>query len=569
MTDDGVMSDGVMSDGVTEYDVVVAGAGPVGLMLACELALGGARTLVVERLAEVDETIKAGAINSPTAVALYRRGLLPALAEVQEAAMNRFRAFRESYEFRKSRGGEPAAAAASAVPPPRFAGHFAGIMLSAALLDESDPAFADLGPADGIGLIPQATLERLLGERARELGVEVRRQVELTGFDTDGTDGTGDTGDTGEGGGVTVRLTGAQDVRAGWLVGCDGGRSTVRKLAGFDFPGTPPEITGYQAIADLTGVEGLRGGWNTTKSGTYAYGPMPGRILTVEFDGPPADRETPVTTEELQASVRRVTGVDVTVGEVRSLTRFTDNCRQASTYRAGRVLLAGDAAHVHSPFGGQGLNLGVGDAMNLGWKLAAVVRGDAPEGLLDSYTRERHPIGAWVLEWTRAQIALMRPESHARALREVVTGMAGTVDGTTYLVKKISGVRQHYDLPGDHPLVGRSAPDLEFADGTRLADHLHGGRALLLDLADDPKLRARAEGYGDRVDVRTTVAPGRPEPAALLVRPDGYVAWAATADSTPDTAADGPDDTLDAALERWFGAPVERVLPVEPVAPVS
>ncbi|MFI1027039.1 FAD-dependent monooxygenase [Streptomyces sp. NPDC020951] len=521
-------------------------------MLACELALGGARTLVVERLAEVDETIKAGAINSPTAVALYRRGLLPALAEVQEAAMNRFREFRESYEFRKSRGGESGAAATSAVPPPRFAGHFAGIMLSAGLLDESDPAFADLGPADGIGLIPQATLERLLGERARELGVEVRRQVELTGFDTDDTDDT-DKGD--DGSGITVRLAGAPDVRAGWLVGCDGGRSTVRKLAGFDFPGTAPEITGYQAIADLTGVEGLRGGWNTTESGTYAYGPMPGRILTVEFDGPPADRETPVTTEELQASVRRVTGVDVTVGEVRSLTRFTDNCRQASTYRAGRVLLAGDAAHVHSPFGGQGLNLGVGDAMNLGWKLAAAVRGDAPEGLLDSYTRERHPIGAWVLEWTRAQIALMRTESHARALREVVTGMAGTVDGTTYLVKKISGVWQHYDLPGDHPLVGRSAPDLEFADGTRLADHLHGGRALLLDLADDPKLRARAEGHGDRVDVRTTVAAGRPELTALLVRPDGYVAWAATTDSTQDMGK-SPEDTLEAALERWFGAPV-------------
>ncbi|MEV1066630.1 FAD-dependent oxidoreductase [Streptomyces sp. NPDC050263] len=553
MTDDVVPDDGVPDDGVTEYDVVVAGAGPVGLMLACELALGGARTLVVERLAEVDETIKAGGINTPTAVALYRRGLLPALSEVQEAAMNRFREFRESYEFRKSRGGEPIAAA---VPPPRFAGHFAGIMLSAELLDESDPAFADLGPADGIGLIPQATLERLLGERARELGVEVRRQVELTGFDThEGGAHEGDGTEDGDGGGVTVRLSRLGDVRAGWLVGCDGGRSTVRKLAGFGFPGTPPEITGYQAIADLTGVEGLQGGWNTTESGTYAFGPMPGRILTVEFDGPPADRETPVTAEELQASVRRVTGVDVTVGEVRSLTRFTDNCRQASTYRAGRVLLAGDAAHVHSPFGGQGLNLGIGDAMNLGWKLAAVVRGDAPEGLLDSYTDERRPIGAWVLEWTRAQIALMRPESHARALREVVTGMAGTVGGTTYLVKKISGVWQHYDLPGGYPLVGRSAPDLELADGTRLADRLHGGRALLLDLADDPKLRARAEGHGDRVDVRTTVAPGHPELAALLVRPDGYVAWAAATDGTQDTG-DGPEDTLDAALERWFGAPV-------------
>ncbi|MGQ4400212.1 FAD-dependent monooxygenase [Streptomyces hayashii] len=543
----------------TEYDVVVAGAGPVGLMLACELALGGARTLVVERLTEVDETVKAGAINIPTAVALYRRGLLPALTRVQEAAMKRFAEFRRAQAgatraqagaTRAGAGAEgaatngvrtagekasgvPAAAAARIVPPPRFAGHFAGIMLHADRMDDSDPAFADLGPVDGVGLIPQAALERLLGERAGELGVEVRRGVELTGFDADDD-------------GVTVRLAPGPEVRAGWLVGCDGGRSTVRKLAGFDFPGTPPEITGYQALADLTGAEALPSGWQTTAVGTYAHGPMPGRILTVEFDGPPADRETPVTAAELQAAVRRVTGVDVTVNKVHSLTRFTDNCRQASTYRAGRVLLAGDAAHVHSPFGGQGLNLGIGDAVNLGWKLAATVRGHAPEGLLDSYTRERHPIGAWVLEWTRAQIALMRPESHARALREVVTAMTETVDGTTYLVKQISGVRQRYDLPGDHPLVGRSAPDLEFSDGTRLADRLHEGRALLLDLADDPELPARAKGHGDRVDVHTLTACDHAGLTALLVRPDGHVAWAADTEHVPQ-------DTLEAALERWFG----------------
>ncbi|SES02811.1 2-polyprenyl-6-methoxyphenol hydroxylase [Streptomyces sp. yr375] len=543
-----------MTDTGVEYDVVVVGAGPVGLMLACELALGGVRTLVVERLAEVDETVKAGGINSPTAVALYRRGLLPALAAVQEAAMSRFLEFREAQRPRGEEGG------AGAVP--RFVGHFGGIMLDGRLLDGSDPDFADLGPVDGIRLVPQAALERLLGERARELGVEVRRQVEVTGFDTDtDTDIDGSDGSCGSyGAGVTVRLSSGPDVRAGWLVGCDGGRSTVRKLAGFDFPGTAPEITGYQAIADLTGTEGLGIGWQTTDVGTYAHGPMPGRILSVEFDGPPADRETPVTVEELQASVRRVTGVDVTVGNVRSITRFTDNCRQASSYRAGRVLLAGDAAHVHSPFGGQGLNLGIGDAMNLGWKLAAVVRGHAPEGLLDSYTRERHPIGAWVLDWTRAQVALMRPESHARALRKVVIGMAETVDGTTYLAKRVSGVWQRYDLPGDHPLVGRSAPDLELADGTRLADHLHTGRPLLLDLADDPKLRARAEGYGDRVDVRTVAASDRPQLTTLttltaltglLVRPDGYVAWAADTESTESV----PEDTLEAALERWFGAP--------------
>ncbi|MBP5939942.1 FAD-dependent monooxygenase [Streptomyces acidiscabies] len=525
---------------MADFDVVIAGAGPTGLMLACELRLGGAKVLVAERREEVDETIKAMSVNSPSAVALYRRGFHPTLAGIQERAMAGFQRFSEE------RGED-------LVPPPRFAGHFAGIPLDAAFLDPDDPAWADTGRAEEIGLIPQAELERVLAARARELGVEVRRGVELTGFEEGGADG----------GGVSVRLTephadtdasistgDTRTVRAGWLVGCDGGRSTVRKLAGFDFPGTPPEITGYQAVADMTGTEALATGWNTTATGTYAHGPLPGRILTVEFDGPPADRTTPVTAAELQAGVRRVTGVEVTVEKVRTATRFTDNCRQASDYRKGRVLLAGDAAHVHSPFGGQGLNLGIGDAVNLGWKLAAVVRGWAPPTLLDSYTAERHPIGAWVLDWTRAQIALMRPESHARALREVFTDLTRTVDGTTYLVKKISGVWQRYALPGDHPLVGASAPDLELSDSTRLADHLHTARGLLLDLADDPKLRARAEDYGDRLTILTATCADRPGLAALLVRPDGFTAWAA--DTEPAGAGGEP---LEAALERWFGTP--------------
>ncbi|MHC3474072.1 FAD-dependent oxidoreductase [Streptomyces sp. 7R007] len=515
-----------------EYDVVVAGAGPVGLLLGCELTLGGARVLVVERLAEVDETLKAGSINTPSTVALYRRGMLPGLAEAQAEMLAKIRGFQTAQ-------GEAAPA-----PPPRFAGHFAGIWLHGERLDESDPDFSDLGPVDGVGFVPQALLERLLAERARELGVEVRRRTELTGFDADDD-------------GVTVRVTHtdgsrAEEIRAGWLVGCDGGRSTVRKLAGFDFPGTDPEITGYQAIVEMTGAEGLERGWNTTDVGTYVYGPLPGRILTVEFDGPPADRVSPITAADLEGSLRRVTGADVRVTKVLSATRFTDNCRQVDSYRAGRVLLAGDAAHVHSPFGGQGLNLGIGDAMNLGWKLAAVVRGTAPEGLLDSYTAERHPIGAWVLEWTRAQIALMRPERKARVLRKVVTELTETVAGTTYFVKKISGVWQHYDLPGDHPLVGRSAPDLELADGRRLADLLHSGHGVLLDLADDPELRAHAEGYDGRVDVVTTTCPDRPDLAALLLRPDGYVAWAADVDGQGQGQgqAQGPLE----ALELWFGA---------------
>ncbi|KUN05049.1 FAD-dependent oxidoreductase [Streptomyces yokosukanensis] len=510
-----------------DYDVVVAGAGPVGLFLGCELALGGASVLVIERLTEVDETIKAGAINIPSAVALYRRGLLPELAAVWEAARQRVFAFRQAGE---NRGGPEAKL------PPKFAGHFAGIMMDPDLFDGSDPAWAEVGPAGDTGLgVPQAALERILARHAEGLGVQVRRGVELTGFDADAD-------------GVAVH-TAEGTIRAGWLVGCDGGRSTVRKLAGFDFPGTDPEITGYQAVVELTGAERLRQGWNTTDTGTYVHGPFPGRILTVEFDGPPADRSAPITAQELQASLRRVTEVpEVAVTEVHSATRFTDNARQATEYRKGRVLIAGDAAHVHSPFGGQGLNLGLGDAMNLGWKLAAVVRGTAPESLLDSYTAERHPIGAWVLDWTRAQIAVMRPDRHARALRRVVTDLALTTTGTTYLVSKIAGIWQRYDLPGDHPLTGASAPDLVLADGSRLGDQLRSGRALLLDLADDPELRARAEGYGDRLQIRTLACPDRPDLRALFVRPDGFVAWAADTEGT-DTKG------LPEALERWLGTP--------------
>ncbi|MEV7595998.1 FAD-dependent monooxygenase [Kitasatospora sp. NPDC089797] len=520
----------------TDFDVVVAGGGPVGLMLACELRLAGTSVLVVERLTAVDETIKAGAINTPSVEAFYRRGLLPALEGIHAQVMENF--IRSTPQRRPDGppAGNPAPADGAAPPrmPGRVAGHFAGIMLSLDRFDPADdPDFADRGPVDKAALIPQAALEHVLGERAAELGVELRRGVELTGFDADEH-------------GVTVHLDGAAPVRTGWLVGCDGGRSTVRRLTGIDFPGTAPEITGHQAMVEMTGSEGLNPGWNRTAVGTYVHGPMPGRILTVEFDGPPADRQSPVTAEELQTSLRNVSGVDVTITGVHSATRFTDNARQAGTYRAGRVLLAGDAAHVHSPFGGQGLNLGIGDAINLGWKLAATVQGWAPEGLLDSYTAERHPIGAWVLDWTRAQVALMRPEPGSGALRDVVTQLADTVAGTTYFVKQISGVWQRYDLPGEHPLVGRSAPDLELADGSRLADHLHDGRALLLDLTDDPALRARADGHRDRLRIVTSRCPGRAGLAALLVRPDGFVAWAGDSGQAPDG--------LDEALDRWLGA---------------
>ncbi|WP_214319823.1 FAD-dependent monooxygenase [Nonomuraea sediminis] len=492
-----------------DYDVIIAGGGPVGLMLACELGMHGVRVAVLERLNEVDETIKAGAINTPTAEAFYRRGLHGRLAEAQERTMAQFRAFM---------------AGKGSTPPPKgksFAGHFAALWLLGELVDEDDPDFADRGPAALLTGVRQQDIEHVLGARAAELGVDVLRGAELTGFETSAD-------------GVTVEA-GDRVLRSAWLVGCDGGRSAVRRIAGFDFPGTPPEITGHQALVTMEGGEELGLGWNHTDTGIYVNGPVPGRILTVEFDGPPEYREAPVTAEELQASLRKASGVDVTITGVRSATRFTDNARQATTYRLGRVLLAGDAAHVHSPFGGQGLNLGIGDAVNLGWKLARVVKGSAPESLLDTYTAERHPIGAWVLDWTRAQVLLMRPDPKARAMRAIVSDLVDTVTGTTYFVKKISGVWQRYDLPGDHPLIGRSAPDLELADGTRVGDHLHAGQGLLLDL-----------GLSLPADPRVPLLKAEPakDPGflAMLIRPDGVVAW----------AGNDQDKALDQALETWF-----------------
>jgi hypothetical protein len=281
-------------------------------------------------------------------------------------------------------------------------------------------------------------------------------------------------------------------------------------------------------------------GWRRTAVGMMSYRPTPGRVGIVEFDGPPADREAPVTAAEVEQSLRRVSGADVRVTALRSATRFTDNTRQASSYRQGRVLLAGDAAHVHSPFGGQGLNLGLLEAVNLGWKLCATVQGRAPDSLLDTYTTERHPVAARVLDNTRAQLALMRPDPQTTAMRQIVADLLTTnPDVNRHFGEMISGVTTRYDLGDDDPLVGRLVADLDLTiDGvvTRLFSRMRDGCGLIVD-GDG---MASEEGAAWASRVRVMKAPGA---RSMLVRPDGCIAWAGRAGG------------LRPALERWFSAP--------------
>lgn len=499
-----------------DYDVVVAGAGPVGLMLAGELQLGGARVLVLERETDTPParfgSMGARSVNAPSVHALNLRGLLPA---VEKTALMWLGALPEAPSERED----------------LFVGHFAGIPIRADRL-KPQPGEEFLGA----GVVSQAGLEAILGERASALGVEIRRGAALTGLDAGSDD-------------VVVHI-GPGTVRAGWLVGADGGRSTVRGLAGFDFPGVDPVFTGRQAVVDLDDAHELTaGGWQSGETGAYtlggwADGDGPPRVHTVEFAGPPADRDAPVTAAELQAGLRRVSGTDVTVTRVHVATRYADTTRQATSYRRGRVLLCGDAAHVHSPAGGQGMNLGLGDAVNLGWKLALVARGAAPDPLLDTYQAERHPIGAWVQKWSMAQTALSTTRGpRADALREVVAGLLDTPDGATHVVSMIGGDWQHYDLPGDHPLIGRRVPDLPLTDGTTLAGHFRTGRAVLLDTGTGAA--AVAEAWADRVTTVTARPVAYPDQSmAALIRPDGHIAW---------LTLDEDHDGLRTALTTWLG----------------
>jgi 2-polyprenyl-6-methoxyphenol hydroxylase-like FAD-dependent oxidoreductase len=513
------------------YDVIIAGGGPVGLFLACELGLTGMSVLVLERMEAPQSPLKEGwmgmrGLNFSSVDAFYRRGMLK---DVRETSLAWLDPTRPGFAL----NSQPKASA----PAPRFAGHFAGIMLDANKIDLSGQKYLVQGPSSTGGLVSLEGVEGVLAEHAEKLGVEVRRGMPVTDF-TQSEDG------------VTVK-SGEESFQGKWLVGCDGGRSTVRKIASFEFAGTDPEFTGYSAWVEVADPEKLLPGFNLTPTGMYISGPGPGRIGLVDFDDATFDRSQEITLEFLQTILRRVSGTDVTLTALHVATSYTDRARQATTYRKGRVLLAGDAAHIHSPLGGQGLNTGIGDAMNLGWKLAATIKGWAPEDLLDTYTAERHPIGAWALNWTRAQVAIMRPNPHAQAIAGIIRDLISTKDGTSYFVEKISGVLLHYDLPGDHPLVGRSAPDLEFEDGSRLGPFFHDGTGVLLDLVGKEELSTLGRRWPGRLKYVSAQAKDNKGLAALLLRPDGFVAWAADTNPDPNTDLTSLEETA----HRWFGNP--------------
>ena len=503
-------------------DVLIAGAGPVGLFLACELRLAGCSVRVLEQADDPHSPLKQlpfgmRGLSVPTLEAFYRRGLLDEISAPLRPKV-----------------ASGAAPGAHWMQQPRGpGGHFAGIQFFLDRIDASRWPYRLPGPVGTTLATRMAHVEAVLAARAGEWGVEIQR-----GFGVEGVEATHE--------GVTVRASG-EALRAHWLVGCDGGRSAVRKLGGFDFVGTGPEFTGYSVEVELAGPNPLAPGRHYTDTGMYTY-QAPGTIAMVDFDGGASHRTGAITREHVQTVLRRVSGTDVGVTQLQLATTWTDRAFQATTYRRGRVLLAGDAAHIHSPLGGQGLNLGLGDALNLGWKLAATVRGDAPGGLLDTYATERHPVGARVLDWSRAQVAIMRPTRSSRALEAIFRDLIETRDGATYFAERVWGVTLRHDLGDSHPLVGRSIPDFEFADGTKLGPRLVGGHGLLLDFDASATLQASASRWSDRIVAIAGNVSDRLGLSALLVRPDGVVAW----------AAETPVDPLgfEQAAVRWFGEPL-------------
>ncbi|MET7770607.1 rifampin monooxygenase [Nocardia sp. NPDC005366] len=472
-------------------DVIVAGGGPTGLMLAGELRLHGVHALVLEKDAEPTRIVRALGLHARSVEIMDQRGLL-----------ERFLALGRQYPL---------------------GGFFAGIAKPAPeRLDTSYPYVLS---------IPQTVTERLLTEHAIEVGVEIRRGCELVGLSQDEH-------------GVTVELADGTRLRSRYLVGCDGGRSTVRKLLGVDFPGEPSRVDTLLGEVELTAEpETLNAVVAEVRKTQLRFGAMPLGDGVYRVVAPAAgvaeDRAVPPTLDELEQQVRELAGTDFGMHSPRWLSRFGDATRQAERYRVDRVLLAGDAAHIHPPTGGQGLNLGIQDAFNLGWKLAAEVNGWAPEALLDTYQTERHPVAADVLNNTRAQMELMSLEPGPQAVRRLVSELMDFDDVNRYLIEKIIAIGVGYDFGEGHELLGRRLRDVGLKRG-RLYELMHGGRGLLLDQTG----RLSVAGWADRVDHVVDVSEELDVPAVLL-RPDGHVAW---------VGEDQQD--LAARLPTWFGAAV-------------
>ncbi|WP_405058588.1 FAD-dependent monooxygenase [Kribbella sp. NBC_01505] len=427
-------------------DVLVVGAGPTGMLLASELLLAGASVVLVDKRLERSGQSKALSLQPRSVEVLHSRGLLePLLAEARELP----------------------------------GGHFAGLPLDYSTLDTRFPY--QLG-------IPQLRIEQHLEDHLVKHNLVVRRGLELSALVQDST-------------GVTATFADGTSIRADWVVGCDGARSAVRQLSGIEFPGRDGRFSAV--VADVV-VDGIQEDWllptlETREGAVLTMLPLSGRVQRVLFSGPAQQglpKDHPVTHEEVAAALTGWYGEGVVLQELRYGSRFTDAVRQADRYREGRVFVAGDAAHIHSPTGGQGMNLGLQDAFNLGWKLGAVIRGDAPEPLLDSYHTERHPVGAAVLANTRAQGVLTVPDDDVACLRDTFADLLHLPEANHHLAGLISGLGIAY-APGDHPLVGHRMPDLDLPNGTTVLQALRPGRPLTITPPTDPttQLTIRPDGY--------------------------------------------------------------------------
>jgi 2-polyprenyl-6-methoxyphenol hydroxylase-like FAD-dependent oxidoreductase len=495
---------------MTEHAVVIAGAGPTGLMLAGELALAGIDVAVVERRPGPDLAgSRAGGLHARTIEVFDQRGIADRfLTEGQSVQVAAF-------------GGTP--------------------------LDISDfPTRHNYG----LGLW-QNHIERILAGWVGELEVPVYFAREVTGFAQDDT-------------GVDVEVSGGQPLRAEYLVGCDGGGSLVRRAAGIEFAGWDPTTSSLIAEAEL--AEEPKWGMHTDDIGIHGFGRVeyeirdgevvyqdrgPVRVMVTERH---LGRTDEPTLRDLSEALVAIYGTDYGIHDPTWISRFTDMTRQAAAYRKRRVLLAGDSAHVHYPVGGQGLNIGVQDAVNLGWKLAQVINRTSPEGLLDTYHAERHPVAARVLRTTMAQVALHRQDDRTKALSDTVSELVALDEPRRRLAAEMSGLGIQYELGEGHPLLGRRMPDLDLvsADGPlRVFTLLHAARGVLLNLGEP--WAWDTSPWADRVLAIDAEYPGEWElpalgrvaaPAAVLIRPDGYVAW----------VGDGTDTGLRAALATWFGS---------------